>query len=256
MKRGTIRFATVSTVLGALLLLGGAASAADDAGALVQNAVGALPRVPFRAALKLTPPEGAPRDLSLSHKVVNGNRASLLEVSEPAELSGMKFLFLENAVTGPEQYIKIKSGRTPVKVEGQIRKQPFLESSFYVSDLVEPKLDSFTYAFVGDEELLARKTKKVEATPKNPGEEIYSKTILWIDPVDLLILKRQFFDKDGKVLKVWTVDKVEKVDGIWTMRDQTMTNVQEKATSRLSTPEVKYNVELKDNIFEPRSLAQ
>src|SRR5262249_20394160 len=157
--------------------------------------------------------------------------ASYLEVKEPSDVAGIRFLFLENSTTGPEQYIRIPAGRTPVKVEGEIRKRPFLDSSFYVADLVEPKLDAYNYTFVGEEELLGRKTKLIEVTPKNPSEEIYGKTIVAVDPVDKLILKRQFFDHKGTLIKVWTIDKVEKVDGIWTIRDQRMQNVEKKTQS-------------------------
>jgi hypothetical protein len=231
-----------------------AASPAGDAAALVAKAVQALPRKPFKADLVLTPAAGGPRRLELSHKVVLDNRASLLEVKSPPDLAGIRFLFLESSVTGPEQYIKIPSGRTAVKVEGQIRKQPFLESDFYVSDLVEPKLDRYTYAFAGEEELLGRKTKLVEATPMRPVDEIYGKSILAIDPEDLLILKRQLFDKDGKLLKVWTIEEVDKVDGIWTFRKQTMENVQRKSKSRLETPKIQYDVDLPDKAFDPGEL--
>jgi hypothetical protein len=264
MKRNVL-VGPISALAGAIAIVVSAGSAAAqapaaggtaDAEGLVKQAVQALPRVPFKAQLKLTPVSGDPRNLELSHKEVNGNRSSYLEVKDPSELAGIRFLFLENAVTGPEQYIKIPSGRTPVKVEGQIRKQPFLESTFYVSDLVEPKLNDYTYAFVGEEEVLGRKTKLVEATPKHPQSEIYGKTVLAIDPTDLLILKRRFSDKDGKPLKVWTIDKIEKVDGVWTIRQQTMENVQQKSTSKLETPTIQYNVDLPDSLFDPKSLAR
>lgn len=264
MTRGKTRTALAHAIAVAFLAapcLAGTAAAADAGAApapdaLVKQAVDALPQVPFKAQLRLTPDQGPARNLELTHKVVGGNRASFLEVKEPSELAGIRFLFLENPATGPEQYIKIPSARSPVKVEGQIRKQPFLESSFFVMDLVEPKLDDFTYAYVGEEEILGRKAKLVEATPKKPADQIYGKTILAIDPADRLILKRQFFDQGGKLLKVWTIEKVEKIDGIWTFRDQTMENVQQKTKSRLETPEVAYNVQVFDSQFDPKSLGR
>jgi hypothetical protein len=229
------------------------APAAADAEALVSQAIQALPRVPFKAQLRLTPVSGDVRTLELWHKEVGDHRASFLEVKSPTELAGIKFLFLENAAIGPEQYIKIPSGR-PVKVEGQIRKQPFLESTFYVSDMVAPKISDYTYAFAGEEEVLGRKATLVEATPKQPVKEIYGKTVLAIDPTDRLILKRRFFDKEGKPLKVWTVEDVVRQNGIWTIRKQTMENVQQQSTSGLEST-VEYDVELPDAAFEPQSLA-
>ena len=99
--------------------------------------------------------------------MVDGARATYLDVTAPDELSGIRFLFLEHADREPEQFIKVAAAHNAVKVKDQVRKQPFLESDFYVSDLVEPPIDAYTYKFVGEEELLGRKTKLVEAVPKN-----------------------------------------------------------------------------------------
>lgn len=231
-----------------------ARAAGDEGGALVKQAVDALPKKPFTAKLKLTPARQPVREIALDHKVVGGARASYLEVTAPEALSGIRFLFLEHPNGVPEQYIKVAAARNAVQVKDQVRKQPFLESDFYVSDLVEPQLDAYTYKIVGEEELLGRKTKLVEAVAKNSANEIYGKTVIAIDPQDLLILKRSFYDLKGNLLKVWTIDQVEKVDGVWTIRKSTMTTVPDKTTSTLETPEIKYDVELKDSTFTPEHL--
>ena len=244
----------LAAVLLALAGTGTAPAASDEAGALARKAVDALPRKPFTAKLKLTPPSQPTRDLTLDHKVVGGARASYLEVTAPESLSGIRFLFLEHPNGEPEQYIKVAAARNAVQVKDQVRKQPFLESDFYVSDLVEPNLDAYTFKFVGEEELLGRKTRLVEMVPKNSANEIYGKTVIAIDPNDLLILKRSFYDLKGNLLKVWTIDEVEQVDGVWTIRKQSMTTVPQKTTSRLETPEIHYDVDLKDSVFTPEHL--
>ena len=229
---------------------------AEDTAArdLVKRVLDSLPKDPLQAKLQLTVQGEPARELDLSHKFVEGARASYLEVTAPPDLAGIRFLFRQ-PVDGPnEQYIKVTASRTVVEVSEEIRKQPFLGSTFYVSDLVEPKIGDFTYSFVGEEELLGRKCKLVEARPKNPKDELYSKTILSLDPTDLLILKRQFFDPEGNLLKVWTIEKVEKVDGIWSLMKQKMDNVQEKASSNLDVVSIKYGVDLKEMMFTPKYL--
>jgi len=224
-----------------------------DARDLVKRALDALPKTSFTANLKLTTPQGV-RDLTLNHKLVDGARSSYLEVVAPPELQGIRFLFLEKTGGPPEQYMKVAAAKTVVRIADEVRKQPFLGSTFYVADLVEPAIDDFTYKYAGEFEVLGRKTMLVEAVPKNPEKEVYSKTVFAIDPKDLLVLRRQFFDQKGAVVKVWTVEKVEKVDGYWTIMDQRMTNVQNNEQSRLAVEEVKYNVELPDRMFTPKFL--
>jgi outer membrane lipoprotein-sorting protein len=115
--------------------------------------------------------------------------------------------------------------------------------------MVRPELDAFTYRFAGEENVSGRRCRMVEAAPKSPENELYSKTIAAIDPVDLLTMRVQFFDPKGKLLKIWTLEKVEKVDGVWTPLVQRMESVQEKHDSRLTLTDVKYNVTVPESTF-------
>jgi len=251
-----LRKSAIGVVLSAGLAVAVAAGAhaqEGDARDLVKRALDALPKTSFTAKLKLTTPQGV-RDLELNHKLVNGARSSYLEVTAPPELQGIRFLFLEKIGGAPEQYMKVAAAKTTVRIADEVRKQPFLGSTFYVADLVEPAIDDFTYKYAGEFEVLGRKCMLVEAVPKNPDKEVYSKTVYAIDPKDLLILRRQFFDTKGAVLKVWTVEKVDKVDDIWTIMDQRMTNVQDNQQSRLDVESIKYNVDLPDVMFTPKYL--
>jgi outer membrane lipoprotein-sorting protein len=245
----------VGTLAAFLLLIGVPARSDDEAARqLVRKVLDALPKEPFVARVKVTVADEAARSLGVSQKIMGGARASYLEVVAPDELSGIRFLFLQPSDGPNEQYIKVPASRVAVQVSEEIRTQPFLGSTFYVTDLVEPPIGNFTYAFVGEQELLGRKCKLVEARPKEPKDQIYSKTILALDPNDLLILRRQFFDPDGKLVKVWTIEKVDKIDGQWTMLEQKMENVQEKTVSELDVENIKYGAELDDKMFTPKYL--
>jgi hypothetical protein len=244
--------------LGAAAAAAAAETGASDSGAedLVRRTVAALPKQPFRAKLELTPSGAPTREIDLRHKRIGTKRASYLEVTAPEELKGIRFLFIEEEGAPPEQYIKIATAKNPVRVKDQIRTQPFLESAFYVSDLVEPDLDAYRYRFVGDEGIGGRKVKLVEAVAKNPADQVYGKTVVAIDPDRLLILRRQFFDKDGKLVKTWTIDLVEEVEGVQTIRDQRMESVKDGSQARLKTAEIDYGVELADAMFKPEYLAR
>ncbi|MDG2306993.1 MAG: outer membrane lipoprotein-sorting protein [Candidatus Binatia bacterium] len=242
------------SVLPAFLAVATPALSEDDAGTLVQKAVDNLPKVPVQAKLKLTPPHGDPRTVGLSSKMIKGQRASYLEVSEPVALKGIRFLFLEKPGAQSEQYMKIAMAPNPMKVSGQIRKNPFLESTFFVSDMVEPVVSDYTYEYVGDGGIGGRAVKQVKATPKDKEKAIYGSMVISIDPKDLIVLKREFSDKDGKPYKEWTVDVVEEVDGILTIRDQHMKNLQNDTQSRLETVEIEYNGDVPDNTFSPAHL--
>jgi len=230
---------------------------ADEAFDLLKRAVDALPTASAQARLRLTVEKLPPRELNLNRKFLNEKiHASYLEVVAPDELEGVRFLFLERPTGEHEQYIKVKASRTNVRVADEVRKQPFLGSAFYISDLLVPSLYDYTYTMAGEVEILGRKCKQVVATPKQPKDAVYGKSILAIDPNDLLILGRQFFDHKGELVKVWRVQKVEKVDDIWTLREQEMKDLKQNTRATLEVVEVKYNVELPDSMFLPKYLTR
>jgi outer membrane lipoprotein-sorting protein len=226
----------------------------EDARDLVARVLDALPKETFNAKMTVSSESFQPRELNMTRKFVDGAHGSYLEVTSPDELEGIRFLFLERANEPNDQYIKVKASRSAIHVSEEVRRQPFLSSTFYVSDLVMPNLDDYTYAYLGKDVLDGRTTTLVEMTPKDVKADLYSKTIAALDPSDLLILRREYFDKKGDKVKVWTVDKVEKIEGIWTLSGQKMENVQEGSESRLDVSDIKYNVEVSDAIFTPKYL--
>lgn len=226
----------------------------NEARVLVRKALEAMPRQSFSARVDLSSPDFETRRLAMHRKYVGDTHGTYIEVIAPETFIGVRLLFLEKAHGPNEQYIKVAFSRSSVLVADEIRKQPFLNSTFYVYDLVLPDLDDFTYSLVGETEILGRKCIRVEATAKDPQKDIYSKSILAIDARDRLILRREFFDEAGQPFKVWEVEKLQKIDGVWTFSEQKMTNLADEKTSRLEVAEIMYNVELADEMFAPQYL--
>jgi len=235
---------------GALLAIASSASADDgDAHALVKQVMDAVPKTALSAKARLTSDRGWVRDMEMRRKHVNDLDAIYMEVTSPMDLKDTRFLLFDRVEGKDEQFIYVPQMKRAVQVSVETRKQPFLGSDFYVYDMVRPELDAYTYSFAGEEDVLGRHCKLVQSVPKNPTNDLYGKTILAVDPKDLLILRTQFFDPQGKLLKVWTAEKIEQIDGNWTPVMQKMVNVQDNHWSQLEMIEVKYNAQLPDETF-------
>ena len=226
------------------------AAFADDAGRpLIQKVIDAVPKVTMEATATLASVGGMPRVLELKRKPTKDGDASYLEVPAPENLKNTRFLFIERGPEGSLQYIYSPSFGRTVRVGGEARKQPFLGSEFYVSDLIMPDLDAFTFTVTGEEDVLGRKCKLVESVPKSPADEPYGKVIMAVDPADAVITRTQFYDPKGRLLKVWTIEKLEKVQGHWTPLLHSVANVQDKTRSTLEITEVRYGTEIADEVF-------
>lgn len=260
MRRGAHRAPRRMAIALLSVLAAGAANSSlahgSDARALVKRVLDAMPDVPLTATMTLATEGGVRRELTLSQKRIGNTRASYLEVTSPLNVKDTRFLFLERIEGQDEQFVYVPAVKRVAQIGEDARKQPFLGSEFYVSDLVTPALDDFTYVLVGEAVFGGRQCTLVEATPKSPEEQLYGKTVFAIDARDLLIVRVEFFDRKGKPLKLWTVERLERIDGVWTARQQRMTNLQENVSSRLVIDAIRYHAEVPDERFTRAYLAR
>jgi hypothetical protein len=248
---------TFSVVLAGLVLLLGPAMRAEEESArdLFRRVVESTPKVPFTARMKLTNQRSA-REFEMSHKQLSETTyGGFLRVTDPLDVKDTKFLLIEHTDGPDEQYIYIPSIRKVTRVGTNTREQQFLGSEFYVSDLVLPDPNSLDLSYVGAETVNGRACKLVNMTPRPGANWSYKSARYAIDPVDLLVVRTELSDEKGP-FKVWTLDKVEKIDGIWTPLLQTMKNVRENVTSKLEIVEIRYRVDLPDNLFRLSRLQQ
>ncbi len=225
-----------------------------DARALVQKVIDGLPKDSFEAKMTVSSADFEPRELRMVRRYVEGAHGTYLEVFSPDELEGIRFLFLEKRDEPNQQFIKVKASRTAIQVSEEVRRQPFLGSSFYVSDLVMPNLDAYTFKYVGKDVIEDRTVTLVEMTPKDPDADIYGKTVSALDPTDNLVLRREYFDKDGEKIKVWTVDKIDKIKDVLSPMGQKMVDLRTGERSRLDVSKVDFDAEVTDAIFQPKYL--
>ncbi len=228
------------------------ATAADNdpaAQALVQSVRDGVPKTTVFSKVVLSSSRGWSRELEISAQDEDGTIASFIEVIAPIDVKDTRFLFFERTNARDEQHIYVPLLKRAMAIADDTRKQAFLGSDFYVSDLVAPEIDLYDYQFLGEKTVLDRPCKLVQTTPKDPTGELYSKAIFAVDPVNKLILETEFFDPSGKLLKVWSALRVEQVEGHWTIREHEMVNVQDKTSSKIVIETVDYDVELPMGTF-------
>jgi Outer membrane lipoprotein-sorting protein len=257
----SVRAAILTAVLLAASPPAGRATATgtdgDDARELVQQVVDTEPDVPSVAHMSLTTPGGLVREFTLSRKhLANGIDARYLEVTAPFTLKDARYLFYDRSDRRDDQYMYLPFMRRIVRLSDKTRREPFLGSTFFVDDMIARNVDDYTHRFVGTETIGQRTCRLVESVPKDPAREVYGKGVFAIDPTDLVVMRAQLYDHDGKLLKVHTVDTIEKVDGFWTPRLQTMQNVQDDTASTLATVDVTYRAPIEDEIFREAYLGR
>jgi hypothetical protein len=222
----------------------------EDARSLIKRVLDSAPEVPFTSRMKVTTPGDLEREFTSHIKPLDDEvDGRYIEVTSPFSLIDNRYLFYERTEGVDEQYTYMPSMKRVIRLAEKNRREPFLGSTFYITDLVAPPIDDFTYKFVGEEEVGGRHCRLVESLPKNPEKELYGKSIFAVDPKDLVIMRSQFFDERSKPFKVLTTEKIEKIDDWWTPLRQRMDNVRDETSSILEVLEIEYRVPMADDIF-------
>jgi outer membrane lipoprotein-sorting protein len=246
------------SILALVLTLATTARADDpDARALVIKMRDSAPTVPVTANATLSSGGGWVRKITMSSKGVGEERATLLEVTAPSDVAGSRYLLLERTEGSDRQFMYLPAlTKRIIEVTDEARREPFLGSDFYVSDLTAPDVNSFTYTFVGEEEIDGHKCRLVEATVKEGAAAPYPRTVFAIDPEALVVWRGQAYDAKGELFKEWTLEKLEVIDGKQTPVAQRMRNVQQKSESTLTLDNVRYGADLPDSTFSKQKLAR
>ncbi len=126
-------------------------------------------------------------------------------------------------------------------------------SDFTYDDLGDRQPESDVHKVLREEEFNGEKCFVVESVPKD-GEYMYSRTVSWIVKDKWFGLKKEFYDEDNELLKILSVKKFEKIEGLWIILHSEMVNVQKKHTTKMVLADVKINTGIPDSQFTERMM--
>jgi hypothetical protein len=172
-------------------------------------------------------------------------------ILSPADTRGIALLMREPpGAAAVEQSIwlpAVRRVRTLVMLEGV---RPFLESDFTLADLGFVSLQSrFTFAGTGTHDgVPAYDVVEVPGAPIARWH--YSKILNWVAQATGFPLERDFYDPSGALWKTEHFRDVSTVDGVPTVLDLRMIDEQSGGQSELHVDDVRYDVDLPDELFE------
>lgn len=181
---------------------------------------------------------------------------SLIRFESPADVKGTGLLTLEQGETD-EQYLFLPDLRKSKRIAGATKAQSFMGTDFSNYDMRTEDLTGHIYEKKGEEDVEGRKCYLIEAKPKDDSvleSTGYSLRKIWVDKERWVVPKTEFYDKNGKLLKVAASDGWKQVEGLWRPAKVVMENKQEgsKTTIAFGTREI--NKGIPDKVFTKREL--
>jgi hypothetical protein len=200
------------------------------------------------------------RKMTMHVKKTPEGEQSFIEIHEPADVAGTKFLSvpLENGESDQRLYLPaLKKVR---KIASGGKSGEFINSDFSFYDLEEHPFDDFTYSLLSEGDVLGdpafRRMKffRVESRPKKSTAP-YSKAILWINMEDYFTYRTETYDKsDDSLWKIISVTKVEAIKDMLIATQTVLENRKKGGRTTLLASGISVDEPLPRDVFSVKGL--
>lgn len=184
-----------------------------------------------------------------------GEVAVLSRFTEPADISGTGLLTLDHPNTDSDQWIYLPALDRVRRISGSRKGGRFVNSEYYYEDLRDRKPNKDQHRILRRETLNGVVCDVLESIPLDADSSVYVKRVSWIDPSTLLPLQVDFFEKNlQEPSKRMQVKKTAKIQGYWTVLDNTVTDLASANQTRLIIDKVIYDRRLPAQLFTTQAL--
>ncbi len=176
---------------------------------------------------------------------------------KPADVRGTSFLIVEHKDRDDDRYLYLPALRRVKRILASGKGGSFMASDFSYYDIGKPKLEDFKYNLIGEEKLDGVSCYVIECLPVSSQIEKdtgYSKIVRWVRKDNYMILKSDYYSRDGKKFKVLDVEKIEEIENVLFATVMTMKDIISNRISRMEFRNIKVNTGLKDSLFSETSL--
>lgn len=173
---------------------------------------------------------------SYSRRGEEGRFKHLLVFLSPPGVKGVALLTWEQEPGQDDQWIYLPALGNQVKriAEGSMRNY-FMGTDFTYEDMVSESRDKFTYERLPDEPLDGIEHYVVKITPSDPQlakESGYLHRVVWVRKDNFLLVRTDYFDRQGDLLKRQTVsDLVQAEADLWRGNTARMENFKDRHTT-------------------------
>ncbi len=196
------------------------------------------------------------RELKQFIKTEDDVEKKIMFFLSPADVRNTSFMnFSYTDGSDDDQWIYLPALRRVRRISSDDKSDYFMGSDFTYDDLGERHPNEDEHVLIKEETIDGHDCYVVESTPKD-SSYMYSKTVTWVMKDSYLGLKREFYDRNGDLLKVLSIKEFDQIDGFWTILETEMHNVQRNHRTVMSIKDVEYNTGIPDSQFTERMMTR
>ncbi|UZJ40736.1 outer membrane lipoprotein-sorting protein [Prosthecochloris sp. SCSIO W1101] len=194
------------------------------------------------------------REVSSYSKDYGRDKKSVMVFDRPADVKGTAFLSWEydDPSREDDKWLYMPAMKKVRRISGASKNEYFMGSDFTYDDMGDRHVDEDTHTLQGEEAVGEQMCWKIESIPVDP-DDMYTRKVLWVSKEADMILKAEYYDKDG-LLKVYRVVDFGKEGGFWTVRHSEMENVVRNHKTVMEFSAMRYDTGLGDKLFRVSSI--
>lgn len=183
----------------------------------------------------------------------------LIRFTYPNDIRGTGFLVWKHPKDEDERFLYLPSLGRVRRIAGSEAQESFVGSDFSYEDIGGRELDDYTYALLDDHATWTgadgppRAAYRLESRRKDTSVE-FPRTVSLVLEDTFVVVQADVFNRRDEKQKVYTVRRLQQVQGIWTVFESAMTNDLEKTRTELAVEKIAYNTGLKEDAFSRREL--
>jgi len=195
------------------------------------------------------------RNVRIKNLEVTGDGDKSLSIfDEPADVKGTTSLTWSHASKPDEQWLYLPALKRVKRISSKNKSGPFMGSEFAFEDIGSQEVDKYTYKYLRDENIGDAATFVTERYPtdKNSG---YTKQVAWVEQTNYLVLKVEYYDRKGALLKTLTAtDFNQYLNKFWRAHKLEMVNHQSGKSTILEFSDYQFQTGLKSSDFSKNAL--
>ena len=183
------------------------------------------------------------------------DKKSLIFFEYPPDVRGTGLLLLTytDIDKDDDRWLYLPALKKIRRIAGESKNDYFMGTDFTYDDMGSRDVDEDTHKLIGEEDIDGQKCFKIESIPKDK-DYMYSRKIAWVIPDKWVMLKVEFYDRHGELLKILKASDIRNIDNIWTTFKLHMNNLTKNHQTVIDIMELDYSMDMEDAIFTQTTL--
>jgi outer membrane lipoprotein-sorting protein len=244
----------ISVLFFALLLTGAVFLNAQDAASIMDSARNRfqMNTISTRSRMVITAKNGSTSERIIDQYSKDGPNGArtVIVFQRPANVAGTRFLTMDNASGGSDQWIFLPSLGRVRRISASESSGSFMGTDFSYDDISSTNRDVSldTHTLLREENLNGSPCYVIQSLPKNSSYQ-YSKTVSWIDKSSYLIYKSEMYNRRSELAKVMEMTNFKDVQGRLTPMKTSISTPGAGTSTTIYLDILKYDESIPEAVF-------